>query len=132
MSREIKFRAWDKYEKKYESEVGVIPNGWRENVTEEGWRIRPNDKYWVIEQYTGLKDRNGKEIYEGDIVSKEYAGGDTQPLVVHFDETEAQFQVGGFGIDPTRVEVIGNIHEIELKESRNVEMVKRILKGNDE
>jgi uncharacterized phage protein (TIGR01671 family) len=66
--REIKFRAWDKENKKM-----VLPIA----LDNEGRGIRPGYQWWSannnllhapVMQYTGLHDKNGKEIYEGDIL----------------------------------------------------------------
>ena len=69
--REIKFRAWDKENKWFINGFNMFGFSTGQGAPTK-FLQRFNDKWKIedviIQQYTGLKDKNGKEIYDGDIV----------------------------------------------------------------
>jgi len=123
MTREIRFRAWDTKAKAWAK--------WEDNfIGQDGkLHVRGND-HLILEQFTGLHDSKGREIYEGDIV--EYVD---MPFYrkrykvefgnFSFDGGHYRYQYHGFGLVPIEcddmedhwrliegdIEVIGNIHE---------------------
>ena len=77
--KEIKFRAWDKERKKmeYKDWYDLARYGW---IQHEYW----ND--FIFMQYTDLKDKKGKEIYEGDIIKINYLKDSTSKYIVRFGD----------------------------------------------
>lgn len=110
--RDIRFRAWHKEEKKmYHWGSGVIWIDHQLNVYSLANRVFPAE---VIElmQFTGLKDYNDKEIYEGDIVRCQYAEDRGPRFVDVVEWSNCEFKIGTYGLGEIEAEeIIGNIYE---------------------
>ena len=95
--REIKFRQWDKRNKRFHY------FGFDVNEFPFTSPVNPNREYYPVSQYTGVKDSEGAEIYEGDVV---YICGCGKTLIEFpfLDLYEAGFEddIG---------EIVGNIYE---------------------
>lgn len=145
MNREIKFRVWDN---KYNGWLHCgFPNGvgnfvaasgrgynfqmvldnetLTDNVHEEVPFDGSNPR-WVIQQYTGLKDKNGVEIYEGDILKCKTFDGWFDKVGYYYNREvkyvtacSGESEISGFLYIPVEREVVGNIFE-------NPELLKNV------
>lgn len=122
--REFKFRLWDENAKRWISRGESVEMAFSQNFPES---ISAKAEFY-LEQYTGIKDKDGTEIYEGDIIAQEliddpFAGG-YPTYIVCWDEKFLSWALkdtaGDDGNDTDlhffiaerrKCKIIGNIHE---------------------
>lgn len=126
--REIKFRVWDESSKTMKHKISPFGAEASDDLNDFFEESSYHDNIYL--QYTGIKDKNGKEIWEGDMV--EFCFNDytrRKPRLnikgkgkIIFDEETARFVVAPIeitdqqynlymSINPNQVSIIGNIYE---------------------
>lgn len=117
--RKIKFRAWDKENEKMMKVSSLHLENKEISVKENGTfhLFRMQD----LMQYTGLKDKNGKEIYEGDIVlikldetstwHKTVVGFKKGAFIANLIDKEDYVYIFHHGFTSDDFEIIGNVYE---------------------
>jgi uncharacterized phage protein (TIGR01671 family) len=93
MNRQIKFRAWDGEK--------MIDTGMLHDTVRGGYEMWDGDEYHPLMQFTGLKDKGGREIYEGDILL--------------YPDTESEYVDVGVGELKVAETAVNNFYPVEFR-----------------
>lgn len=110
--REIKFRAWYKITKEMEYLKDTSWPYWGDCILENSDADGKDTGNYKIMQYTGLKDKNGKEIYEGDIIQTSIGKITIDDIFCNF-VIHTYVDIDRMNQPEKHIEVIGNIYEKE-------------------
>lgn len=116
MSREIKFRFWDINNKKWAEGMGIYNDGFIGDFSECFHNIAgENGEFYIAQQFTGLFDKNGREIWEGDICDAGIVTGVVYYLIGGFSLASNQLieylPTDTENYNTLDVKVVGNILE---------------------
>ena len=111
----FKFRAWDKENKvlHYNAECAYDSMNGTPTLTHDSFGDLLDDEQFTIEQCTGLKDKNGKLIYEGDVVRTTANKIGVVKWVCNRCKFEVLLADNSMWLVHETQEIIGNIHEME-------------------
>ena len=121
--RKLKFRAWNGYrilkdkELREDAELLYTKAGNSDQYMYD--ILLPNSKDLILMQYTGLKDRNGKEIYEGDILDYGTYG-----------KFEVLYHKGSFKIRKLKFKN-GNVHLLEVCSFDDIKVIGNIYENSE-
>ncbi len=133
-TREIKFRAWIPSDHWISEGKAKFIDNWQSTIYPESVNFSGEDGI-VVEQFTGLHDRHGKEIYEGDIIDAVIISGFGEDFRIHgkieyvlpdciyliIENGSLSYPMQDMKINLS--EIVGNIHENPEKQYNKREIM---------
>lgn len=134
--REIKFRVWDWKEKKYSDDevlIDAISGVPHIRMIIKNKPVLAFTSNYVLEQYTGLKDKNGVEIYEGDIIKGDAWRKESVVVFGKIGYDGQQNGLTGFALKCNECDYGDMFYELQYNQNyKEFEVIGNIHKGETE